>query len=241
VAKSKRQLFKQQPELVQRFIRIMMLRRSRAIGRMLARKFSRYRLLLSEREKMNALSLALEACALQAMRARREGLVASETVYNLALYFLVAERDIQTVKIDALTHPDPWNRSLCARIILLTIYELDLDKAGGNRLRQALEDTEAPAFLREELTTALRGVRAAQQKAQRQFAELRHSTIAHRDADAITQYRKIAATDGLTVLQTLTEFYEGIHVFMDVMPRLLAHVGGLGGLVSQLIAQSKRA
>lgn len=201
---------------------------------------ARRRMLRIERERGRALGGALEACAREAARARRNGLQASETVFNLALYFLVAERDIQTVKVDALTHPDAWNRSLCARVVLLTIHELDLDKAGGNRLRQALDDTHAPSELRQELTAALRMVRAAQQKAQRQFADLRHSTIAHRDADAISQYRRIAEIDGLSVFQTAAEFYAGTHAFMEVMPKVLGHVGGMSGLISQLIAQIKK-
>lgn len=194
----------------------------------------------AERRRVRAIDRALEACAHEAMRARRNGLQASETVLNLALYFLVAERDIQTVKVDALTHPDAWTRSLCARVILLTIHELELDKAGGTRLRQALDGTNAPAELRQELSAALRTVRSAQQKAQRQFADLRHSTIAHRDADAIMQYRRIESTDGMAVLQTAAEFYAGADAFMDVMPKLLRHVGGMSGLVSQLLAQGRK-
>lgn len=236
----KRRLLRQRPELVRRFVRIMMLRRSLALGRALARRIARWRMSRTERRRVRAIDGALEACAREAMRARRNGLQASETVFNLALYFLVAERDIQTVKVDALTHPDAWTRSLCARVILLTIHELELDKAGGTRLRQALDDTNAPAELRQELSAALRTVRSAQQKAQRQFADLRHSTIAHRDADAIMQYRRIESTDGMAVLQTAAEFYAGADAFMDVMPKLLRHVGGMSGLVSQLLAQGRK-
>jgi hypothetical protein len=239
-SRPKRKLLQQKPELVRRFVRIVMLRHSLALGRAFARRISRWRMLGTERKRMRASIGAIEACAREALRARRNGLQASETVFNLALFFLIAERDIQTVKVDALTHPDSWTRSLCERVILLTIHELELDKAGGNRLRQALDDTHASPELRQEVTAALRTVRAAQQKAQSQFADLRHSTIAHRDADAITQYRRIEELDSLAVIQTAAEFYAGTHAFMEVMPKLLAHVGGMGGLVSQLIAQGKR-
>lgn len=236
----KRRLLQQRPELVRRFVRIMMLRRSLALGRAVARRIARWRMIRSERKRGRALVGALETCAREAMRARRNGLHASETVFNLALYFLVAERDIQTVKVDALTHLDKWARSLYARVVLLTIHELDLDKAGGNRLRRALDDTHAPLELRQDLAAALRMVRTAQQKAQRQFADLRNSTIAHRDADAISQYRSISEIDGVTVLQTAAEFYAGTHAFMDVMPKVLSHVGGMSGLISQLVVQVKK-
>ena len=233
-------LLKQRPELVRRFARIFMIRTAREIGRAVARRIARRRLTRSEKKRSKALAHALDACAREALRARRNKLEASEAAFNLALYFLVAERDIQTVKVDALTHSDSWHRSLYARVILLTIHELDLDKAGGNKLRQALEDTSVPVALRQEIAAALRVVRSAQQKAQKQYAALRHSTIAHRDADAITQYRRITELDSLSIVQTAAEFYAGTHAFMDVMPRLLAHVGGMSGLISQLIAQNRR-
>jgi len=194
----------------------------------------------TERERAIALDKALKICASQALRARREMFEASEAVFNLALYFLIAERDIQMVKVDALTHPDAWHRSLYARVILLTIHELEFDKAGGTRLRQALEDASVAVELRQEVSAALRNVRSAQKKAQKHFAELRHSTIAHRDADAITQYRKIVALDSLEIVKIAAEFYAGTQAFMAVMPRLLIAVGGMNGLISQLVAQHKR-
>lgn len=216
-----------------------MIRKGREIGQAVARRLSRRKLKRTERARSKALNNALEVCGREAMRARRNRLPASEAVLNLALYFLLAERDIQTVKIDALTHSDAWTRSLSARVILLTIHELELDKAGGNRLREALDNTDVGPELRQELTSALRMIRAAQQKAQKQFASLRHTTIAHREADAVTQYRKIIELDSLAIVQTAAEFYTGTDAFMAVMPRLIAHIGGMGGLIAQMTLQNE--
>lgn len=88
---------------------------------------------LNERQREKALIGALSEVAKQAAKSRKGPFGSSVVLLNLALFFLIAERDIQAVKIDALTHPDPWRRSLCARIILLTIHELDLNKIAGNR------------------------------------------------------------------------------------------------------------
>ena len=49
----------------------------------------------TEKIKAKALRGALEACSPKTMRARRSGLHASEAVYKLSIYFLVAERDLQ--------------------------------------------------------------------------------------------------------------------------------------------------
>lgn len=239
-AQTRKRLFAQRPELIRRYIRTSVIRKGRDIGRALGRMRARRALLRAQKEQIRALVRALEGCAREALRAKRNKLKASEAVFNLALYFLVAERDIQMVKVDALTHPDPWRRSLFARVILLTIHELEIDKAGGSKLRVALEDAAVPAELRQEMTKALRAIRAAQAKAQKQFAVLRHTTIAHRDADAISQYQKIIKLDSLEIMQTASEFYKGTDAFMSVIPRLISHVGGMNGVIAQLVAQHDR-
>ena len=199
---------------------------------------SRPRLQLSERKRKRALASALQTVAEEAARARRNGFHTLTTVLNLGLFFLIAERDIQAVKIDALTHPEAWQRSLCARVILLTIHELDLDKVAGSALRQALLDADVPEPLRKEVAEAMRTIRRAQDKAQRRFTNLRNSTIAHRDSDAIKQYRDITDIDGLEVTKIAAVFYDGTHHFMDVMPKLLTHMGTFPSMLKQLSTQT---
>jgi hypothetical protein len=97
-----------------------------------------------------------------------------------------------------------------------------------------------PDALRDKITDALRTVRKAQEHAQRRFAYLRNATIAHRDPDAIRQYRDIVGIDGLEVTQIAVEFYEGTKKFIDVLPALVSHLGSARGLISQLSAQNQR-
>jgi hypothetical protein len=52
---------------------------------------------------------------------------------------LIADRDIQAVKTDTLTHPDEWTRKLNPRNILLTIHEWDADKVCGRELMNAMD------------------------------------------------------------------------------------------------------
>lgn len=84
------------------------------------------------------------------------------------------------------------------------------------------------------MALALRTIRRAQDKAQRRFASLRNSTIAHRDPDAIKQYRDIIEIEGLEVTKIAAEFYEGTHGFMEVLPRLMTYLGSLPSIVQQL-------
>ena len=236
----RRKLLQQHPKVVERYVRLLIHRRALTIAQAVARRLTRPRLQLSERKRRAVLISALETCAREAAKAKRLNFHASATVLNLGLFFLIAERDVQAVKIDALTHPDAWQRSLCARVILLTIHELDMDKVAGNQLRQAMSDTNVPELLRKEVESSLRRVRKAQEKAQRQFSALRNSTIAHRDADAVYQHRAITKLDSLEVIRIAAEFYDGTHGFIAVLPDLLKHVGAIPGLLSQASAQANR-
>ena len=211
-----------------------------SLARRLARRISRPRMRWNERKRMKALISVIETVARETARSRRNNFQASTVVFNLGLFFLIAERDIQTLKIDALTHPDPWRRSLCARMILLTIHELDMDKVAGQNLRRAMEDAKVPVEVQQETAQCLRGVRTVQQKAKREFSELRNSTIGHRDPNALGQYRAITEMDELAVLQITVDFYVAIHAFIVLMPRLVGHVGDFRGLVSQMSAQAAR-
>lgn len=240
MARPPRKLFQQRQELVNRYVRLAVNRWMMRKALALARRLSRPRLQWSERRRRLALVSALETVALETARARRLGFEANTVVLNLGLFFLIAERDIQAVKIDALTHPDAWTRGLAARVMLLTIHELDIDKVAGNKLRQALVDAETPESLRQEVTEAMRSIRKAQARAQRHFTYLRNSTIAHRDADALRQYRDIIEIDGLEVTRVAADFYAGTNKFIEMMPRLLAQLGSWKGMVGQLTAQSTR-
>ena len=215
-------------------------RRAQAFARAAARKLTRPRLQLSERKRKSVLASTLATFAKEAAKAKRLNFQASAAVLNLGLFFLIAEKDIQAVKVDALTHSDAWQRSLCARVILLTIHELDIDKVAGNKLRLAMADAKVPDKMQKDVASSLRTVRKAQEKAQRKFAFLRNSTIAHRDADAVLQHRAITELDSVEVVKIAAEFYEGTHAFMGVLPELLKLVGTIPGLLNQMSAQTNR-
>jgi hypothetical protein len=109
------------------------------------------------------------------------------TLLNIGLYLLIADRDIQAAKIDALTHPDEWSRKLRARIILLTIYEWDADKVSGRTLRDGMDQMLIPEELKHEASASLRRLRKIQEKATVKFASVRNAAIAHRDPNALIQ------------------------------------------------------
>ena len=234
MAIERKKLLQQEPRLIERYVRLLMYRNARRASRFIMRRV----LPLKEREREKAIASTLTEYAKQTAKSRRYEFESSAVLFNLALFFLIADRDIQAVKIDALTHPDPWKRSLCARIILLTIHELDMDKVAGGKFRAALANAGVTEEAKRQATQALRTIRSAQQKVQKQFAFLRNATIAHRDPDALLQYSSIIQINELEVLRIAGEFYEGTRLFLDVLPKLVIQVGTLPGLFNQLRARS---
>lgn len=184
----------------------------------LARLVMRRVLPFKERKRRSALESALRRVAIETAKSAERGFDASTAVLNVALFFLIAERDIHAVKIDALTHPDRWRRSLCARLILLTIHEWDMDEVAGQKLKEALKVAGASEDMKKTATAALRAVRLVQRKAQKEFAFLRNATIAHRDPDAVAQYNAIMSLDEMKVMALATEFYAGADAFVNLMP-----------------------
>jgi hypothetical protein len=225
----RRRVLDQPPEVVRRWVRIKVM----GSARNLARALSRWRLPLAEKKRRAALEGAFNEVKKQAIKFEHNRYQASNTIFNIALFFLLAERDIQILKIYALTHRDEWTRKLCARVILLTIHELDLDKVSGQPLREALETIGAPEHLRKEASLALREVRAVQNKARKEFSVLRNATIAHRDPNALLQYRAIRNLKVEAVFSIAGEFYLAAGRFIQLVPRLMLESSTIPALLRQ--------
>jgi hypothetical protein len=187
-----------------------------------------------ERERRNALKGALETVAIQTEKSVGRNFDASTVILNAALFFLIAERDIQAAKIDALTHPDQWHRSLAARVILLTIHGRDMDKVAGQKLRQALDTIKASEPLKAAATDSLRTMRKVQKKVESEYEFLRNGTIAHRDADALAQYRAITQLDERKVLDLAAEFYIATESLTATLTQVILQSGTLSSVLSQL-------
>src|ERR1700759_4775427 len=115
-----------------------------------SRAYMRWKLPRTERKRRKALEGAFESTRYWATRNEHGKMTSVSTLMNIGLYLLIADRDIQAIKIDALTHPDEWTRKLCARVILLTIYEWDADEVSGRALQEALDLMQTPDDLRKE-------------------------------------------------------------------------------------------
>lgn len=218
----KRKLLDQPQVIINRWVSIKTIRTFRPYIEGTARAYLRLKLKLSERKRKKALLSAFETIVKENIRAQNYEFYSTKELLNISLFFMLAERDIQTLKIDALTHPDQWQRNLSLRVMLLVMHEWDMSKvASARKMNRIYEHAGIGHPLREEMALALRKMNRAQVAARKLLAHLRHSTIAHRDADALRQYRTIMDLDTLKTLKILASFYEAVDLFNVALPKLM--------------------
>jgi hypothetical protein len=192
-------------------------------------------LTLKEFRKNRLLSNILETYKIEMKKTYMFSNECVKKLMNLGLYCLIAEKDIQTVKIDALTHPNSWKRSLSLRIILLTIYEWDMSKVGSNDFKMLLSQSSVDNELQQEFFKALRLLRKSQKDAAKLLRFARNATIAHRDSDALLQLETIESLNTKEVMSITEEFYISVSVFSDVFSKVLLQAGSMNGLYSFML------
>ena len=199
------------------------------------RFYSRVSLSIKERKKNRVLTDTLKTLKKEIVRARNSENECVQILMNLGLFFLIAEKDIQTVKIDALTHHDEWKRLLSLRIILLTIYEWDMSKANSKNFKELLIQSSVEEKLQKELFNSLKLLRKSRENAAKQLRFERNNIIAHRNSDALLQLNAIQYLNTKVVFNIVTDFYESSGVFMQVFPKILLQAGSIEGLFSYLL------
>jgi hypothetical protein len=227
--KAKRRLSAQPKSIIRRWWRL----KSRKLAQRFARAYMRRILPRTERKRRAALESAFETTKYWAIKNENGKFKGLSTLYNIALYLLIADLDIQAAKIDALTHPDEWTRKLNARIILLTIYEWDADKVTGRELKSAMELMHIPEDLRREAIELLRALRVVQRKANKKFSLIRNAAIAHRDPNALVQYRAIRDLKVNEVMEMGVEFFAAAEKFINLLTRLMLAGNTLQSFLTQ--------
>lgn len=221
-----------EPQVVRRWVEVKTQPSAKALGRRLVRPKLRW----AERHRIRAADDAIAAGVEKLAQLREGRFNDSHIIFNVALHFLLAERDIQALKVDMLTHPDPWTRGLAMRVTLLTIYEWDLDEVAGKRFRDALANLPVRDATKQEMTAALRAVRKVRNRIKKRFGDLRNYAIAHRDADALAQHALITELRADEVMPLLSEFYEAARRFVRALPDAMLAAGETSTLLAQVFA-----
>lgn len=233
-SRSKR-FFDQPLEVQRRWFSIKIIRLFRPMIEGVFRYGLRLKLTVQERKRSAALTSALNTTVVNFRKSRSTvNFEALEIFFNLSLFFLLAEKDIQAVKIDALTHPDEWKRNLSLRVILLVIHEWDMSKvAPAKKLQAAYRKAGVSESTVKEMNAAFRKINKAHGRARQLLSPLRHATIAHRDADAMLQYEMITKIDALSTMKVATSFYEGADLFVKVLPKIMIEASSVHSLLRQ--------
>lgn len=232
---NKRRFFDQPQPVIRRWVAINALRISRPYIERIFRYYLRIKLIILERRRSAALTNALKVTVENFKKSRSAVHFEPLSIFfNLSLFFLLAEKDIQAVKIDALTHPDIWKRNLSLRIILLIIHEWDMAKAApASKLKEAYKLAGISDDLINEMNLAFRTINKAHVKAKHLLSTARNSTIAHRDQDAMLQYEMIINLDQESTMAAASMLYEGADLFVKVLPKLMLAASSTNSLLKQ--------
>jgi hypothetical protein len=161
---------------------------------------------------------------------------ASKTIYNLALYFLIIERDIASIKWQAIHHKDEWARNFFARMLLLILHEIEIDRLAGRSLVDAMNTLDVPGDLQSKINRSLRKIRAIQKKSEKKFGGIRNAAIAHRDPDALVQCGFIQNVNIYEIFSVGAEYFTAAEDFIGCLTLLIEQSGSPRGLIKQLLS-----
>lgn len=181
------------------------------------------------------INFAIESTIREYRKVDGELFPATKQFFNMGLYFLLAERDVQALKADAFAHPSTAKRNIALRTLLLTIYEWDMGKVAGRRMNFIYEATGLSEGLKSAIVDALKDLKRARREVEFKLSEARHNTIAHRDADAMRQYEIISNLDVMAFSPVLTDFYSASDKLLKVMVAVMLEIGTMESLFRQVI------
>lgn len=185
-------------------------------------------------EKEKVINEAIETTVREYKKVNQELFPATKQFFNIGLYFLLAERDIQALKADAFAHPNETKRNIALRTLLLTIYEWDMGKVTGRRMQFIYESTGLSDSSKKMIVVALKKLKKARNAIENEMAEARHNTIAHRDADALRQYEIMSDLKVMNFSKALTSFYEASDSLLKSLVRAMREIGSLESMLHQV-------
>lgn len=191
----------------------------------------------SEKEKV--INEAIETTVKEYKKVNEDLFPATKQFFNIGLYFLLAERDIQALKADAFAHPNETKRNIALRALLLTIYEWDMGKVTGRRMQFIYESTGLSESSKVMVVNALKSLKKARKAIENEISEARHNTIAHREADALRQYEIISELKIMDFSIALTSFYEASDALLKSLVKAMLEIGTMESLFHQVTYRKK--
>ncbi|MGO1298223.1 MAG: hypothetical protein ACTMIA_13100 [Vibrio sp.] len=186
------------------------------------------------KEKEKVINGAIETTVKECRKVNQDLFPATKQFFNIGLYFLLAERDIQALKADAFAHPNETKRNIALRALLLTIYEWDMGKVTGRRMQFIYESTGMSDSSKNMVVNALKSLKKTRKAIENEVSEARHNTIAHREADALRQYEIISELKIMDFSTALTNFYEASDALLSSLVTAMLEIGTMESLFHQV-------
>lgn len=190
-------------------------------------------------EKEKVINGAIATTVKEYKRVNEDLFPATKQFFNIGLYFLLAERDIQALKADAFAHPNETKRNIALRALLLTIYEWDMGKVTGKRMQFIYESTGLSDSSKSMVVNALKSLKKARKSIENEISEARHNTIAHREADALRQHEIISELKIMDFSIALTSFYEASDALLKSLVKAMLEIGTMKSLFHQVTYRKK--
>lgn len=190
-------------------------------------------------EKDKVINETIESTVKECRKVNQDLFPATKQFFNIALYFLLAERDIQALKADAFAHPNETKRNIALRALLLTIYEWDMGKVTGRRMQFIYESTGLSDSSKNIVVNSLKSLKKARKIIENEMSEARHNTIAHREADALRQYEIISELKIMDFSIALTNFYEASDSLLKSLVSAMLEIGTMESLFHQATYRKK--
>lgn len=224
-------------EVINRAIRIKVFRKLKPLKPYFDAFFLfklRIEIKFEQRNKRKVLDQTIKVSVDEIKKINSEKFEAMYNLFNIGLYFLIAERDILSLKADAFTHSDIWKRNLSLRIILLIMYERDMSKvANGKIMKEIYQDINISEDSKKEMIKALRELSKAQSKAQYLLKDIRNEITAHRDQNSLLQYEKIKSMHILQFKDLFNVYYNASDTFIKILPKVVKESSKLTSLLKQ--------
>jgi hypothetical protein len=182
---------------------------------------------------------AIESTVIEYRKIDETNYPATKKFFNVGLYFLLAERDVQALKADAFANPNKTKRNIALRTLLLTIYEWDMSKVTGRGMKYIYEVTGLSEEAKSNLVSALKELRKSRKEIENQLSETRHNTIAHRDPDAMRQFKIISDLEIMQFAPVLTKFYIASDKLLKAMVVAMLEMGTMKSLLHQIGQSAK--
>ena len=229
------------PKRVQkRYFRLKFYRNSNSFFMKILLLKLRISLIISEKKRIKILDSTFNTMIKERNRLDKDKFQALNGLYNISMFFLLAEKDLAAIKIDALTHSNPWKRNLSLRIMLLIIHERDITKvASGKTLNYIYSHLNINEKLKNKLVDSFRNMKKIQDKINYILKDIRNNSIAHRDKDAMLQYQTINGINILKIKDILNEYSIASNNIMKSLITLTQQLSTLSSLLSQYSEKEK--